>query len=374
MKYFVMKTLFLIVISLIVGCGDTSSGKDESKQSTQSIGNPKSKDRTLKILCWGGYTDDKLTNAFETQTGIKVSKTPFYSSEELSKKLTETNGEAFDVITPSSDMAQALMELDLVQPIDLKHITHYDSLSDILRAMQDVFKNGATYGVPFTWGPDYLVYDADVIKTEPKSWNEMFNPKYKGKVSIWDNIESVSWAGILNGDAKTSKDQIFNMNDLQLQAAKQKLMGLKPSIYKYWKSPRELTDWMRSKNVVMAVGWQYSPAALSREGLNIKGVIPKEGATGWIDRLMIPKNAANKELAEMWIDYITKAENMAIVAQVTGYCVSNGNAARYLSPEQLEITKMNVAQEYFGKLNFWQYVRNRKKYSAIWDDVKGDAK
>jgi spermidine/putrescine-binding protein len=370
MKQFITRILFLSAISLFMGCANAP----RTNESADAGGETKFKGKMLKILCWEGYASDKFSDVFEAQTGIKVNITTFNSAEKLSERLAKTDNGTFDVVTVSSDMAQALVERELVQSIDLKHITHYDSLSEVLRAMQDVVKNGATYGVPFTWGPDYLVYDADVIKKEPTSWNELFNPEYKGKVSIWDDAWSLSWVGILNGDAKQDKDQIYNMNDLQLEAAKKKLMALNPSIYKYWTSPKELTDLMRSKKVVIAVGLQFLPAALRSEGLNIKGVIPSEGATGWIDRLMIPKNAANKELAEMWIDYITKAENMAVVSQVTGYCVSNSNAARYLSPEQLEITQMNNAQNIFPKLNFWQYVRNRKKYVAIWEEVKSGAK
>jgi spermidine/putrescine-binding protein len=366
MKQFYIKILFLSSIFFIFSCSNAPSSKDESTQT--------GKGKTLNLLCWEGYASHKFSDAFEAQTGIKVNITTFNSAEKLSERLTKTDKGSFDVVTVSSDMAQALVERDLVQPIDLKHITHYDSLSDILRAMQDVVKDDATYGVPFTWGPDYLVYDADVIKKEPTSWNELFNPEYKGKVSIWDDAYSISWVGILNGDAKVNKGQIYNMNDQQLEAAKKKLIDLKPSIYKYWTSPKELTDLMRTKKVVIAVGLQYLLAALRKENLNIKGVIPSEGATGWIDRLMIPKNTANKELAEMWIDYITKAENMAVVSQVTGYCVSNSNAARYLSPEQLEITQMNNAEKIFLKLNFWQYVRNRKKYVTIWEEVKRGAK
>jgi spermidine/putrescine-binding protein len=363
MKQFYIKILFLSSIFFIFSCSNAPSSKDESTQT--------GKGKTLNLLCWEGYSSHKFSDAFEAQTGVQVNITTFNSAEKLSEKLKKGT---FDVVTVSSDMAQALVERDLVQPIDLKHITHYDSLSDILRAMQDVVKNGATYGVPFTWGPDYLVYDADVIKKEPTSWNELFDPKYKGKVSIWDDAYNISLMGILNGDADENKQQIYNMNDLQLEAAKKKLMTLNPSIYKYWTSPEELTNLMRTKKVVIAVGLQFLLAKLSKEGLNIKGVIPSEGATGWIDRLMIPKNTANKELAERWIDYITKAENMAVVSQVTGYCVSNSNAARYLSPEQLEITQMNNAEKNFLKLNFWQYVRNRKKYNAVWNEVKGGAK
>lgn len=366
MKQFITQILFLSAISLFMGCANAP----KADESTDAGGNTKFKGKILKILCWEGYADDKFTKPFETQTGIKISKTYFSSSDELIKKLTETENGNYDIITPSPDLAQALVERDLVQSIDLKHIIHYDSLADRLRAMQDVVKDGETYGVPFTWGPDYLVYNADIVKEEPTSWNVMFDPKYKGKVSLWDDVSSIYLAGILNGDAKADKAQIYNMNDIQLEAAKKKLLTLKPSIYKFWSSAGELTDLMRSKKVVIAVGWPLIPATLKSEGMNIKGIIPKEGATGWIDRLMIPQNATNKELAEQWIDYITKPENMALVAEVTGYSVSNSNAARYLSPEQLEITQMNNVQYYFDKLNFWRNVRNRKKYSLIWDEVR----
>jgi spermidine/putrescine-binding protein len=370
MKQFFTRILFLSAISLFIGCANAPI----ANESADAGGGSKFKGKMLKILCWEGYADDKFTKPFEAQTGVKISKTYFNSSDELIKKLTDTENGNYDIITPSPDLAQALVERDLVQPIDLKRITHYDSLAERLRAMQDVIKDSATYGVPFTWGPDYLIYNADIIKEEPTSWNVMFDPKYKGQVALWDDVSSIYLAGILNGDAKADKAKIYNMNDMQLEAAKKKLMTLKPSIYKFWSSAGELTDLMRSKKVVLAVGWPLIPATLKSAGMNIKGIIPKEGATGWIDRLMIPKNATNKELAEQWIDYITKSENMALVAEVTGYSVANNNAARYLSHEQLEITQMNNVQYYFDKLNFWQYVRNRKKYNAIWDEVKGSAK
>jgi spermidine/putrescine-binding protein len=369
MKQSLFQILFLGTLSFFFSCNNAPAN-----DSADAGGGSKYKGKILKILCWEGYADDRFTKPFEEQTGIKISKTYFNSSDELIKKLVATENGNYDIVTPSPDLAQALVERELVQPIDLKRITHYDSLAERLRAMQDVVKDSFTYGVPFTWGPDYLVYNADVIKTEPTSWDVMFDPKYKGKVALWDDVSSVYLAAILNGDAKVNKAKIYNLNDIQLEAAKKKLLALMPLIHTFWTSAGELTNLMRSKKVVIAVGWPLTPSTLKKEGMNIKGIIPKEGATGWIDRLMIPKNATNKELAERWIDYITKPENMALVAEVTGYSVSNSNAARYLSPEQLEITQMNNTQYYFDKLNFWEYVRNRKKYTAIWDEVKSNLK
>jgi spermidine/putrescine-binding protein len=361
----------MCISSLLMSCKGSGDSNDKVNNITDV---KKYSSKTLNILCWEGYADAELTKSFEEVTGATVKGTYFASSDELIEKLTAGNDNVFDIVTPSPDMAQALVERDLVQPIDLKKITHYDSLAETLRAMQDVVKDDATYGVPFTWGPDYLVYNADVIKQEPKSWNAMFEAKYMGKVALWDDISSIYLAGILNDDAKTNKSTIYNMTDVQLAAAKVRLVNLKPNIRRFWTSVGELNDLMRRKEVVIAVGWPLTTATLKKEGMNIKGTIPAEGATGWIDRLMITKFTNQKDLAEAWIDYITKAENMAKVAAVTGYSVANSGAARYLTPEQLELTQMSHTQYYFDRLNFWQYVRKRKRYIEVWQEVKREMK
>jgi spermidine/putrescine-binding protein len=371
MKKLFFSPVLLIAFSFITSCTN-SSGEKATENTVNTEGASNLKGKTLNILCWEGYADAKLTKPFEEMTGATVKSTYYASSDELIAKLTEGRGGVYDIVTPSPDMAQALVERDLVQPIDLKKITHYDSLAEKLRAMQDVVKEGATYGVPFTWGPDYLVYNADIIKEEPKSWNILFDPKYKGKVALKDDISSIYLAGILNGDAKMDKTALYSMNDIQIAGAKKKLMDLKPQAPQYWASARELNDLMKTKKVVVAMGWPITSAILRKGGMNIKGIIPNEGATGWIDRLMITRNATNKDLAEQWIDYITKAENMAKVAEVTGYSVSNNGAARFLTPDLLELTQMNNTQYYFDKLNFWQYVKNRKKYNDAWSEVKGN--
>jgi spermidine/putrescine-binding protein len=369
-----MKKLLRSMLALSLTLFALSCAEKKSESTEGAVNTADFKGKTLSILCWEGYADAKFTKAFEEKYGCTVKGVYFGSSDELIAKLTAGGGEVYDIVTPSPDMAQALVEKDLVQPIDLSKITQYDSLASKLRAMQDVVKDGKTYGVPFTWGPDYLVYNADVIKEEPKSWDVLFDAKYKGKIALWDDISSLYLAGILLGYDKADKGAIYNMNEEQMAAAKKKLMDLKPNVKKYWVTAGELDNMMKNKEVVAAVGWPLTPASLKKEGMNIKGIIPSEGATGWIDRLMITKSTANKDLAVAWIDYITQPDNLAKVAEVTNYSVAHEGAAKFLTPELQEITQMNNTSYYFEKLNFWQYVKDRKRYNEVWNEVKGGTK
>jgi len=224
--------------------------------------------------------------------------------------------------------------------------------------------------VPFTWGPDYLIYDADVIKEEPKSWNIFFDPKYKGKVSLWDDISNIYLIGQVLGLDKADPAALYNMTDAELAQVKKKLIELKPQVRKYWATAGELNDLFKNKEVVLAVGWPLTPATLNKEGRNLKAVIPEEGATGWIDRLMISAGSKSKELAELYLDYVTQPKAMALVAEATNYNIANSKAGEHMSAE-LKKVYMADTDAYFKRLNFWRHVKNRKGYNELWNEVKG---
>jgi spermidine/putrescine-binding protein len=329
----------------------------------------KFKGQTLNLLVWEGYADPQFTKGFEDEYGVTIKGTYFGSSDELVAKL-KGSGSVYDVVSPSSDVATTLVQSSLVAPLDTAKITSYQDLTPALRDRKDAEKDGKTYGVPFTWGPDYLIYDADVVKEEPKSWNVFFDPKYKGKVSLWDDISNIYLMGQVLGFDKADPAALYTMTDEQLAQVKKKLIELKPQVRKYWATAGELNDLFKNKEVVVAVGWPLTLATLNKEGRNLKAVIPEEGATGWIDRLMISAGSQNKELAELYLDYATRPKTMAKVAEVTNYNIANSKAGEHMSAELKKIYVTDV-DAYFKRLNFWRHVKNRKGYNELWNEVKG---
>jgi len=330
----------------------------------------KYKGQTLQLLTWEGYADPKFTKGFEEKYGVTIKFTYFGSSDELVAKLKSSPG-VYDVISPSSDVAYTLVQGGLVEPIDTAKISSFGDLAPELTKLDDVKKEGKLYGVPFTWGPDYLIYDANVVKEEPKSWKVFFDAKYKGKVSLWDDISNIYLIGQVQGLDKTNQGALYNMTDEQLAEAKKKLVELKPQVRKYWATAGELNDLFKNKEIVMAVGWPLTVGTLNKEGLNLKGVIPEEGATGWIDRLMITSSSKNKELALLYLDYVTSPKAQALVFDATGgYCVANAKAKEHMSEDLKKSPCVTEGDMYFKKLNFWQYVKDRKKYNELWNEIK----
>jgi putative spermidine/putrescine transport system substrate-binding protein/spermidine/putrescine transport system substrate-binding protein len=370
--------LFLGVLAL-VGCNKSETKPEGpaaaptgSAAPAQAPADPAArfKGQTLNLLTWEGYADPKFTKGFEDKYGVTVKYTYFGSSDELVSKLRSSAG-VYDVISPSSDVAQTLVQGGMVDPIDTTKISSYADLADAIKNLPDAQKDGKSYGVPFTWGPDYLIYDANVIKEAPKSWKVFFDPQYKGKVSLWDDISNLYLMGQILGYDKTDPGALYSMTDAQFDEVKKELIKLKPQVRKYWATAGELNDLFKNKEVVVAVGWPLTPGTVNKEGGNLKGVIPDEGATGWIDRLMIPSSSKNKELAALYLDYATAPKTQALVFDATGgYCVANTKAAANLSEDQKKSPCFAEAENYFKRLNFWRYMKDRKRYNEVWNEVK----
>src|SRR6202012_4809294 len=113
---------------------------------------------TLSLLVWEGYADPSFIRAFEQSHKCKISASYMGSSDELVAKLRGGSASNYDVISPSSDVATMIASAGLAAPLDLSKFPSYLQLSARLREMPLVRANGNVYGVPFTWGPNPLLY------------------------------------------------------------------------------------------------------------------------------------------------------------------------------------------------------------------------
>lgn len=329
----------------------------------------KEKQETLNLLVWEGYADPLFTKEFEETYNVKVNGTYFNTSDDLVAKLKAGGGKSYDLISPSGDMAGFLVQSDMVEPIDISQLSNWKDINPTV-ILDDVEKDGQIYGVPYLWGPDYLIYDADMISEEPDSWGIFWDPAYAGKISLYDDISNIYLIGQMLGLDAVDKTALYNMTDSQLSYAKDELLKLNPAVRKYWVSAGELSDLFANKEVAVAVGWPLTVNDVNAKGRNLKWTIPKEGCTGWMDRLMIVKGALHKDLAMKYLDYITSPKGQALSSEATLYCVVNPKAKEYESPELQEATYINDLDTFFSKINFWQYVEERDKYNDIWTEVK----
>jgi putative spermidine/putrescine transport system substrate-binding protein/spermidine/putrescine transport system substrate-binding protein len=323
----------------------------------------------LNFMVWEGYTDTLYTKPFEEACGVKVNATYMGSSDDLVAKLRAGGAQTIDLVSPSSDAVTAIIEAGLAAPLDLKRIPSYDDLMASFRALKVAKKDTLVYGLPWAFGPNPLIYDTTKVKPAPKSWAELWDKKYKGKLSLQDDIATLYMvAQTLGLDDPADPSKLYNLSDDDLARVKAKMLELKPNVRKYWATAGDMTQLFQSGEIVAGEGWPLMTTTLRAAKFPAGEVIPQEGTTAWADHWVLTSGAKNLDAAYAWLEYAAQPFTQKLLADVTAYNVANPAAKRYMTPDAAALQK-DIA-DYGTKVNFWQWGAKRDKYQEIWNEVK----
>ena len=330
---------------------------------------PKPVGGELNFMVWEGYTDTLFTKPFEEACGVKVNATYMGSSDDLVAKLRAGGAETIDLISPSSDAATAIIEAGLAAPLDLGRIPSYNDLSEGFRNLKVARKGDAVYGEPWAFGPNPLIYDTTKVRPAPTSWGELWDRKYRKKLSLQDDIATLYMvAQYLGMDDPNDPSKLYNLSDEELAKVKAKMLELRPNVRKYWVTAGDMTQLFQSREVVAGEGWPLMTNQLRQAKFPAGETIPKEGTTAWADHWVLTKGAKNLDAAYAWLEYSAQPFTQKLLYDVTAYIVANPAAKRYMTPEQA--ASQRDISDYGSKVNFWQWSPRREKYQEIWNEVK----
>ena len=323
----------------------------------------------LNFMVWEGYTDTLFAKPFETACGVKVNATYMQSSDELVAKLRAGGAQTIDLVSPSSDAITQIIEANLAQPLDLKRIPSYGDLMASFRGLTMARKDSLVYGLPWAFGPNPLIFDTTKVTTAPTSWGDLWDKKYRGKLSLQDDIATL-WmvAQSLGLDDPNDRSKLYNLSDEDLAKVKARALELKPNVRKYWATAGDMTQLFQSGEIVAGEGWPLMTAQLRAAGFPAGEVIPQEGTTAWADHWVLTSGATNLDAAYAWLEYSAQPFTQKLMADVTNYIVASPGAKAYMNPQQVG-TQRDIA-EYGTKVNFWQWSPRRDKYQEVWNEVK----
>ena len=141
---------------------------------------------------------------------VEVEYSTFGTNEDLYNQL--TLGNSFDLVCPSEYMFMKLIAENRLQPLSESFFDEQDKNNFYIRGVSDYIRNifdtntingepWSKYAAGYMWGTTGIVYNPDVIsKEEASHWAVLADPKYKGQVTIKDNVRDSYFAalGILN--------------------------------------------------------------------------------------------------------------------------------------------------------------------------------
>ncbi|MBL1421661.1 MAG: ABC transporter substrate-binding protein [Alphaproteobacteria bacterium] len=320
----------------------------------------------INILTWEGYADQSFVKPFEDASGCKVNATYVGSNDDFAPKLIAGGG-VYDLISPSIDSTTTLIEAAFLQPVDTSKLAEYNNLYEQFRTNAAFNHEGEVYGIPFAWGAIAFMYLTDKFETPPTSLADLWDEKYAGKISLWDDKSALYVAARLIG----AKD-IYNLTDEEMAATKAKLIEQKPLIRKYWATAGELVDLYASGEVWISNTWAgYQSGLLKEKGINVTEFLPKEKAEGWIDSFLIVKDSPNLECTYKFLNMLIAEEGQCGVANVNGYSVANPVAAKKcMTPEQFKALHQDDLA-YLDELVLWKNLgADIERYTNTWNAVK----
>jgi spermidine/putrescine-binding protein len=315
----------------------------------------------LHYFTWSDYVSPELIQEFERQEQVKVVIDTFSSNEELLAKL-QSGATGYDVAVPSDFMVAIMIQQGLLSELDQQALPNASMLEPHLQALP--FDPEGRYAVPYLWGTVGIGYDSAVIPTPPESWSILWDPRYKGRISMLNDQREVF------GAVLRSMGQSMNSTDPQvIETAKTQLLRQKPLVKTY--TSDHYDQLLASGEVVLAHGWGGPVARAMAERPSIRYVVPMEGATLWADCLVVLRNAPRKELAMRFINYLMNPE----VAARTSERLRFAAASRPAREQVTAMTRGNPAiyppLDQLSRLEWMRDVgRAIRLYDRAWTELK----
>ena len=301
----------ILLLTLLVPCVSAEAEKDYSHL----------EGTTLNVYNWGEYisdgSDDTLdVNAeFEKRYGITVIYSNYESNENMYNKLS-SGGANYDVIIPSDYMIARLVEEDMLEELDFSNIPNYKYIVDKYKDLYYDPEN--KFSVPYTVGMVGLIYNTTMVEGEPDSWGALWDERYKGNILMFNNPRDAF------GIAQFYLGQSVNTKSVEdWNKAIDALKAQNHLVSSYVMD--EVFNKMERGDAALAPYYAGDFLTMYDVNPDLAFVYPKEGVNFFVDAMCIPKNAQNKEAAELYINFMLE-EDVA---------VANANYICYASPHEL---------------------------------------
>ena len=278
----------------------------------------------LNVYNWGEYIDKQVITNFEREYGVRVNYSLFSSNEEMYTKL--MSGASYDVLVPSDYMIERLLKENMLQPIDKNVVDNLDNLAEGVRNLS--FDPDNTYMVPYLWQSVGMVYDTrkiDPEKIEEAGWSIYLDSEYEGHVYMYDSERDAFMIAFkaLGYSANTE-------NAEEIQAAYEWLRQMDKAVHPSYVTD-EVIDSMANGEKWLALVYSGDAAYILSENENMGYCCPKEGSNIAVDAMVIPANASNPALANLFIRYILEYENSLMISEEVGYASTNEEVLAELS-------------------------------------------
>lgn len=283
---------------------------------------------TLNVYNWGEYISDGSEDSFDTirefekwyeanyGQKLKVNYDTYASNEDMYNKIS-SGAVSYDVIIPSDYMIARMKDEGMLLPLDFDNIPNYQYIDENFRGLY--YDPDNQYTVPYTYGVVGIIYNANIVdEADAQGWDLMWNSKYAGNILQFNNSRDAF------GTAQYKLGLDVNDTDrAKWDAALAELKTQAPLVKSYVMD--EVYNMMESGEAAIApyyAGDYFTMLDAQADNVDLRFYYP-DPTNFFVDAMCIPSCCQNKELAEIFINYMLSAEPAIANAEYIYYATPN---------------------------------------------------
>ena len=340
--------------------------------------------RTLNVYNWGEYISDGSDDSLDTIKAfeewykeeygekVKVNYSTFASNEDMYAKLS-SGAVSYDVVVPSDYMIARMESENMLLPLNFDNIPNYQYIDESFRGLY--YDPDNTYSVPYTYGVVGIIYNANVVDEEDATgWDLMWNSKYAGEILQFNNYRD----GFATAQYKLGID-VNSTDKADWDRALEEMEVQSPLVKSYVMD--EVYNMMESGEGAIAAyyaGDYFTMLDAEADTVDLQFYYP-DRTNYFVDAMCIPSCCQDKELAEIFINYMLSEEPAIANAEYIYY--ASPNSIVYNSDEYKEDIGEEAVEILYPEIEDFSALYNEFAYrnlssemldyaNSLWETLK----
>lgn len=258
----------------------------------------------LNIYAWSESISPELIEKFSKEYDVNVNVDGYTSNEDLLTKL-QAGASGYDVALPSQHFLRIMIDQGLVENYGANKLEAYNYIQE--RWRNQWWDETQEYSIPMSYGTAGFVVNTKEYDGPTDSLKYFFEPEG----ALVGKIAMLSYPDEIIGTAQLYLGIPFCTEDpVEMKKVLDLLMAQKPAVAAY--SSDNIEGRLGSGEVAAHFWWDGETVRAIADNAPLHYAMPKEGLVGWIDSLVIPTGAPNRDNAIKFIEFMAKPENATI--------------------------------------------------------------
>jgi len=321
----------------------------------------------LVLFQWEDYMNPPFLHAYERTYKQPPSITIFADEDEAFAKMRA--GFTPDVMGPCYYEFPRWQEAGLLEPIDTTKLKNWNRISPTLRDLPGLSAGAnKVWFVPHYWGNTSITFRTDLAPeyAAHPSWNILFDPKYKGRVSVLEGVDdTVPFVAHMIGiDA-------YHMTPAEWERVQDKLRELVPQTRTITSDDSALVQGLASGEIVAAMTWRIVYSTLRRENKPVAFMNPPGGMFTYVCGLVMHKNPVSVAKATALIDSMIGDEGAVYTIEEIGDEPANEAALARVPDSAFARQGLTRDMESLLKSGIFQKrLKNKEEIVSAWTEIR----